>query len=114
MTYRIDQAASELMIEPEELIAILDCFFEETTEMLSYCDNAVISGNFSALNKMFHALKGSSANFRLHRLRDLAIQLENGAGSADRELVATLLQSFRRELADSRELVDLYRSGKKI
>lgn len=98
MTYNTGEAAESLMIEERDLLEILEVFFHETTDILLDCDKAFKNGDSGTLKKLFHSLKGSSANFRMNHLSELAARMENGAGSSDWKLIAETMPLFLSEL----------------
>lgn len=105
MTYDIEKAAADLMVEPGELISILEYFFNESNKILSDCEAGIRASDSDLLKKSFHSLKGSSANFRINSLRDLAADLEAGAASGNFAVVSTLVPAFQEELRSIQEQV---------
>ena len=85
------------MIEPSELIEVLECFFIETPEILNQCDQAISSSDYALLKKLFHSLKGSTSNLHLEILSQLAAELEGRAESKDLTFVSNHTPALRNE-----------------
>ena len=78
MSFLIEKASSELMLEPDELKEILQAYFEDAPQMLEQGRLAVGRQDWSSLAKNMHSLKGASYNLRLDRLGELASLAEQG------------------------------------
>ena len=108
MTYSVEKAAAELMLEHEDLIEILYFFFGEADKILSQCEKAVEESDFAVLRQLFHSLKGTTANFRMDSLNQMAVTLEKAAQTDNLDLVKGMLPDFTRELNSVREQVERY------
>ena len=69
----------ELMLEPEDIIMLLGVFTKKVASLEPELEAAVASGNFVKIAKLAHSIKGSSANFRLEEIQQLAKSLEDAA-----------------------------------
>lgn len=98
MPYNIEESAKKLMVGQDDLLTILDFYFTEAFETLDRCHTAMEDGDSETLKRLFHSLKGSSANFRLHDLWELASRMEAWAGTSNLKMIAETLPLFRREL----------------
>lgn len=110
MVYDLEKAAADLMVEPDDLAAILDFFFSEALNILSECEAGMKSADFDSLKKLFHSLKGSSSNFRMHGLQDMAARLEEGAAARDLGAIIGLLPAFRQKLLLIRDQASRHRT----
>ncbi|MDI6710002.1 MAG: Hpt domain-containing protein [Bacillota bacterium] len=105
MEYSVKEVARELMLEPEDLVPVFVSFFEEASQAFAECYQALKTADLDALRGRFHALKGASANLRMHAVTELVMTLEDGARSADLELIARLLPGLQKAVDDIKERV---------
>ncbi|MFZ5648722.1 MAG: Hpt domain-containing protein [Bacillota bacterium] len=98
MPYDTKEAAASLMIDEKDLLDILETYVAETLDILADCEKAIKNGDAGTLKNLFHTLKGSAANFRIHDLVDLAVKLENGCKSPDWKIIAEVMPVFKSEL----------------
>ena len=103
--YRVEEIAAELMLDPEDLGEVFEAFFDETQEMLLKCEKALKNNDYQTLKKIFHSLKGSSANLRMKTLNELAVALEDGSNSFDQGLIEGSLPDLQKELTFLQEQV---------
>lgn len=111
MSYDVEKAASELMIEPSDLTMVLEYFFSEALDIFEEYERALKSSDCKALKKIFHTLKGSSSNLRLTSLSKLAADLEAEARPDRLDHIAGLMQIFQGEFFTIREKVRQYCAG---
>lgn len=97
MLYNIEKVAFDLMIEPAELIGVLQHFCTETPEILGQCDQAILATDFNLLQKLFHSLKGSASNLRIDSLSRLSATLETRAVSRDLLFISSQLPVLQDE-----------------
>lgn len=55
---------------------LLQIYFSEYEEKRNHLEEALVRGDFKALQELGHSLKGSSANLSLHALQKSALALE--------------------------------------
>lgn len=96
MSYNVQEAAKQLMLDKEVLLGIYEIFFEDMADIMQQFDSAVQSADYSALAALFHTLKGVTANVCMHSLSQQAFLLENEAKSENMETVKPLFEQFRR------------------
>ena len=106
MSYSINQAAEELMLEPEDLKEIFECFFSEADEILPKCEEALEEQDAEMLKENFHALKGSAANLRIKAVSDLALTLENEAKKGNFPAIAVSMSALKKEIVTARVIVN--------
>jgi HPt (histidine-containing phosphotransfer) domain-containing protein len=93
MSYSIDIAADELMLEPEELEEILTAFFEDAPILLEQGWRSFHAGEWRQLSRSMHSLKGAAFNMRMDKLGELAASAEKGG-----PLTSQTLQDIQTEL----------------
>lgn len=106
--YDIEEIASELMLTTSELREVLDIYFEEAASFLPECHNLIANQNYGELAEIMHAAKGSSANLRMDKIRDLAATLEQQAKLGSKEKLSFSLEVIQEELKALQECIDAY------
>ncbi len=81
----VDEAKllKELMLEPEQLLMLMKVFLAKMDTTLPQLEQAVAEGDFKEMARQAHSIKGSSANFRIKIVQDLAKKIEEAAISSD-------------------------------
>jgi HPt (histidine-containing phosphotransfer) domain-containing protein len=97
MSFLIQRACAELMLDPAELKEILQAYFEDAPQMLAQGQQAADSQDWVRLAKSMHALKGASYNLRLERLGELANMAEQGKSLPTAKL-REVLQAIQMEM----------------
>jgi PAS domain S-box-containing protein len=75
----------ELMLDHEQLLMLVETFSKKMAQSLPDLLSAIESGDLQKVGRLAHAIKGSSANFRLKALQKEAAEMEQAAGAGDRE-----------------------------
>lgn len=69
----------ELKLSKDELLMLLKLFLKKMNEIIPQLYNAIESQNYIKISNLTHSIKGSSGNFRIQELQDLAAQMESQA-----------------------------------
>ena len=107
MTYSIDNAASELMLEPEEMKEILAAFFEDAPSLFEQGSQALQDRDWQRLSRAMHALKGASLNMRMDTLGSLASRAEQ-AEQLPLPTLQAIFQDIERELHRTEQIFHEY------
>jgi CheY-like chemotaxis protein len=75
----------ELMLSFDELTLLLEMFLKKMTKLLPEFNTAIESKNLKEVSLLAHSIKGSSANFRIKFLQDLAYEVEKNAKSGEED-----------------------------
>lgn len=108
----VEKAAEELMVEPEDLFEIFEAFFSAIDEFFIKCEEALQAGDSTALVKLFHAKKGTSANLRMETARALVLEMEICARKNELESINKLMGRLKEELVRTRNEVEQYYAAK--
>lgn len=103
MAYSIDIAASELMLEPEEMKEILAAFFEDAPGLFEQGKQALQDKDWQRLSRAMHALKGASLNMRMDALGALAAQAEHGE-QLPLSTLQGIIQDIEREMHQTQQI----------
>ena len=81
MRYNIslEDIASELDFELEDVQMLLEVFLEGAKESLALLRSAIDENNLEEIYKSAHAIKGSAGNLTLNEIADLAKEIETSA-----------------------------------
>ena len=107
MAYSIDNAASELMLEPEEMKEILEAFFEDAPTLLEQGKQALDDGDWQRLSRTMHALKGASLNMRMDALGASAARAEH-AEQLPLSTLQGIIRDIERELHQTERVFHEY------
>lgn len=107
MSFLLEKATAELMLEPDELKEILQAYFEDAPQMLEQGRLAVGRQDWSSLAKNMHSLKGASYNLRLDRLGELASLAEQGNALTIAKL-NEVLQAIELEMRNTEAEIAAY------
>jgi len=75
----MEKLQQELMLSPEEITMLLGVFEKKLASLWPELRRAALASEYAALARAAHALKGSSANFRLETVQNGAAELELAA-----------------------------------
>lgn len=107
MSYSVEKAATDLMLDPDELKEILEAFFEDAPGMVERGRRAMESQDWENLARSMHSLKGAAFNMRMDVLGELAEMAEK-AGQFPRLRQQELLQEIETELKQLAQDVRAY------
>lgn len=81
----VDEAKliKELMLEPEQLLMLMEVFLAKMEKTVPQLERAIDNGVFEEVAKLAHSIKGSSANFRIKTVQNLAKCIEEAAMHSD-------------------------------
>jgi PAS domain S-box-containing protein len=83
--------------DPGYLSGLISVFLEDSAKRLEALCGAVASGDAKALERAAHALKGSSGNMGVRRIRALCLHLEAVGKSGAVSRAAELMEALERE-----------------
>jgi len=75
----VEKLSRELMLTHEELLMLLKLFIKKMTKTIPELQNAIVSKDYKKIALLAHSVKGSSGNFRIKILQDIASKMENMA-----------------------------------
>lgn len=104
MTYDIENAAQDLMLETSDLKEILDIYFPAALELIAECEAAYSKEDYRKMAAAMHSLKGSSYNLRLKEIGDLASQYEVAAQAEEFPWAMAKLVILRNKVLNIQEL----------
>lgn len=81
---------------------IILMFLEECPALMGRAGQALERGDASAVAKHAHSIKGASANFGAHRLREMAFRLETAGNRANLAEASRLLPILKQAFEDVR------------
>jgi signal transduction histidine kinase/DNA-binding response OmpR family regulator len=81
----IEKLREELLLEDNEIVMLLNLFIQKMKKTLPELEHAIKLVDFKKIRSLAHAIKGSSANFRMDELQSLASQMEQRAKGSDRD-----------------------------
>jgi len=97
--YNITIVAEELMFTIDEYKEIADIFFEEMDMLLEGCHGSLQNGDYIAVGKVMHAIKGASANLRLDTISQLAAEAEQIVKQGGGQEIAPYVPKIQEEIA---------------
>ena len=100
MDYNINEVANDLMVEPDDLREVYEAYFIESAEIISEIKTALEDNDSIKLKKMFHSLKGSSANLRMDVVADLARNMEQSAGKNNLDTIRLQMSRVENEISE--------------
>ena len=74
----------ELELSKDELLMLLKLFLNKMNEVIPELKNAITCQNYTQIAHLAHTIKGSSGNFRIQELQELASQIEFQAKKENR------------------------------
>ncbi len=80
-----EKLMKELMLTFDELLLLLDMFLKKMSKLLPELYAAIESKNLKEISLISHSIKGSSANFRIKFLQELAFEIEKNAKSKNED-----------------------------
>jgi HPt (histidine-containing phosphotransfer) domain-containing protein len=71
--------AADIGLEEEEILELVELFFETSTSDLDRLKKAVDQNDVKTVAETAHSIKGAAANMRLHEIYEPARQIEKDA-----------------------------------
>ena len=72
------EALAEILdIDVETYIEVIDCYLEDTPEILADIKTSITDGDANTLRERAHKIKGSSSTMGLNKVAALALEAEN-------------------------------------
>ena len=75
----VKKLSEELMLSIDEVNMLIKLFVTKMDKVLPELQNAIHAQNYKKISLIAHSIKGSSANFRIEFLQDIAKEIENMA-----------------------------------
>ena len=75
----VTKLAEELMLDEEQVIHLMKVYCKKMEESLVELKEAIAARDFKVINLLAHSIKGSSSNFRIEHIVELAYELEKAA-----------------------------------
>jgi CheY-like chemotaxis protein len=75
----------ELMLTDDELMMLLKLFLKKMSKTVPELEVAISNSDYSKIAILAHSVKGSSGNFRIKSLQNIASEMENQAKNRDAE-----------------------------
>ncbi len=79
----MEKLRTELMLEPEEIIMLLQVFVKKIASLRNDLLHAIQADAYATIAKVAHSIKGSSANFRMEEVQRMAREMEEAATAKD-------------------------------
>lgn len=98
MSYSIEEAAAELMLDPEDMEDILAAFFEDAPKLMLEGLVSLKAGEMEKMSRVMHSIKGSALNLRMKKLGALAARAEKN-GTLTPQALEEILGQMNVELA---------------
>jgi len=96
----IKKMQNELLLDEDQIVQLLNIFKKKMDQQLPKLLVAIEEIDFESISRLAHSIKGSSANFRLESVQNLALELEEAAYHEKRsfgyqECYARLLKEYQ-------------------
>ncbi|MEN8146888.1 MAG: ATP-binding protein [Campylobacterota bacterium] len=75
----VTKLAEELMLDEEQVIRLMKIYSKKMTESLVELKEAIANREYKVISHVSHSIKGSSSNFRIESIVDLAYKLEKAS-----------------------------------
>ncbi len=75
----VTKLAEELMLDEEQVIRLMKIYSKKMTESLAELKEAIAKREYKVISHVSHSIKGSSSNFRIESIVDLAYKLEKAS-----------------------------------
>lgn len=92
--------ATEFYLDSDEIIEMLDIFFDSTATLISTAENHLADLNVHLLATTGHALKGSAANINATGISNLGAALETAGKANDLTKCKEILNALQISLAE--------------
>ncbi len=79
----IRRLATELMLEEEQVLHLMGIYSKKMDESLKNLKEAIAARDYKTIAHVAHSIKGSSSNFRIERIVELAYAMEKAAYAED-------------------------------
>jgi CheY-like chemotaxis protein/HPt (histidine-containing phosphotransfer) domain-containing protein len=80
----MEKLRKELMLDDAEILLLLEVFLGKVRRLMLEMGEAVDRSDYERIASTAHSVKGSSANFRLKRVQDLAKEMEDAASKKEK------------------------------
>ena len=77
--------AEELMLEEEQVLRLMQIYSKKMGESLEELKEAIAQKDYKVISHLAHSIKGSSSNFRIEPIVDLAYRLEKASSARSSE-----------------------------
>jgi len=81
--FDIEFLAEELMLEKEQVLYLLDVYKKRMHESLKELHQAIEDKDYKVITHIAHSIKGSSANFRIDKIVEMAYSIEKASYEED-------------------------------
>ena len=71
--------ADELMLEEEQILRLMKIYSKKMYESLDELKEAIASREYKVIGHLAHSIKGSSSNFRIEKIVEMAYELEKAS-----------------------------------
>ncbi len=75
----ISRLAEELMLDEDQIVHLMKIYSKKMKESLEELKEAIVELDYQLIGHLAHSIKGSSSNFRIESIVDLAYELEKAA-----------------------------------
>ncbi len=75
----VTKLAEELMLDEEQIIRLMKIYCKKMEESLEELKEAIAMRDYKVIGHVSHSIKGSSSNFRIESIVDLAYELEKAS-----------------------------------
>ena len=81
----LDEMAAVIGLKPKHMPILIMSFLEESATILETMGGAITSNDYETIRTTAHSIKGSAGNLHFTEVYEMAKELENAAGSSNRE-----------------------------
>jgi HPt (histidine-containing phosphotransfer) domain-containing protein len=71
--------ADELMLDEEQILHLMKIYSKKMYESLDELKEAIASREYKVIGHLAHSIKGSSSNFRIEKIVEMAYELEKAS-----------------------------------
>ncbi len=75
----VAKLADELMLDEEQILYLMKVYCKKMEESLDELKSAIVKNDHKLIAHIAHSIKGSSSNFRIERIVELAYEIEKAA-----------------------------------
>ena len=95
----VEKLKEDLMLEPDQIIMLLKVFLKKMDQLLPELEAAIETTDLEVIARLGHTIKGSSANFRMEAIQNLARRMEEAAAENDGTYdYGSLLEKLEEEI----------------
>jgi HPt (histidine-containing phosphotransfer) domain-containing protein len=103
--FSLDEAASRLGLDIDDIIDFLKEFLSYSDEDLSTIKRGLETGDSAAVAQRAHSIKGAALNLSLDEVAAVAVRLEKAAKNSDMQDARDAASELERKIRDLKEFL---------